>query len=332
MAALDHTYYPHILDTIVEFAPHDSLLVLRSTCHSLRAQVDDMLAYHLVAPDGYVPDRPRRKLGVCTPDGSQVALFHNLDQSTRDERIKAALSKTRILDVISLQGKQVRNIYAAGPPAPTMIRQHLPKLWGSAPGFAASDTFVLLHRQEECRKPAFIVPAPHALPRGVQKLVINVAGDRQAGTPSCNQFHLSSNFGIGIDVAETVFMFHHPASRRSDSEPDSDEHGREHESPLAPPCELGIRTLWRGITDALVQLSPDTACLLVGMDMCTGITDELRDALPDEILRHRRLGDGNTSTAEDVRESLKRVRYLTTDEYTAMVGERQFRLETEEVP
>lgn len=45
---LDHTAYPHILDTVLRHAPPPSLLALRPTCRSLCARIDADLFAHLI--------------------------------------------------------------------------------------------------------------------------------------------------------------------------------------------------------------------------------------------------------------------------------------------
>jgi len=45
---LDHQRYPHILNAIVSYAPHESLIALRAASRHLRNRCDDKMAAHLV--------------------------------------------------------------------------------------------------------------------------------------------------------------------------------------------------------------------------------------------------------------------------------------------
>jgi hypothetical protein len=47
-APLDHTAFPHILERVILYAPHASLLRLRATCRSLRNRIDRAMATHMI--------------------------------------------------------------------------------------------------------------------------------------------------------------------------------------------------------------------------------------------------------------------------------------------
>lgn len=64
-ATLDSTAYPHIFDTIFEYAPYGSLLVLRATARALRTRADKrLLDYIMIFPNGRTASRlgPRGRL------------------------------------------------------------------------------------------------------------------------------------------------------------------------------------------------------------------------------------------------------------------------------
>lgn len=49
MKTISFDTYPHILDAVLEHAPHGSLLVLRATCKSIRDRADAILVSHIAA-------------------------------------------------------------------------------------------------------------------------------------------------------------------------------------------------------------------------------------------------------------------------------------------
>lgn len=52
---IDHIAYPHIIDTIFDHAPYETLVVLRSTCRAWRDLVDRLLVRQLALVKGYIP-------------------------------------------------------------------------------------------------------------------------------------------------------------------------------------------------------------------------------------------------------------------------------------
>lgn len=59
-AVLDHTVYPHIFDLIVSSAPHGSLLALRAASHALLERCDALLARHIVLGPGLPPPKGKK--------------------------------------------------------------------------------------------------------------------------------------------------------------------------------------------------------------------------------------------------------------------------------
>ncbi|BEI82205.1 hypothetical protein CcaverHIS002_0300730 [Cutaneotrichosporon cavernicola] len=50
--------YPHIVDAILAYAPHDALATLRTVCRSWRDRADARLLTHVILQDNYVPALP----------------------------------------------------------------------------------------------------------------------------------------------------------------------------------------------------------------------------------------------------------------------------------
>lgn len=54
---LDYTAYPHLVDAILSYLPHNALLALRGTSSAFRAHIDALLSLHIILLDQFPPLR-----------------------------------------------------------------------------------------------------------------------------------------------------------------------------------------------------------------------------------------------------------------------------------
>lgn len=104
---IDHTVYPHIVDTILTFAPVASLVILRQTCRALRERSRPLLFEHVI----FLPDESSSALHVLTAAPpylylASIALTTNRDYGPdvlgidiRQATIPPELEYTRTLDL-----------------------------------------------------------------------------------------------------------------------------------------------------------------------------------------------------------------------------------------
>ncbi|BEJ13096.1 hypothetical protein CspHIS471_0302700 [Cutaneotrichosporon sp. HIS471] len=55
---IDHQAFPHLVDKIISFSPHNCLLALRGASRAIRSRVDGVLAQHLIYPEYMMGERP----------------------------------------------------------------------------------------------------------------------------------------------------------------------------------------------------------------------------------------------------------------------------------
>jgi hypothetical protein len=95
-APLDITRYPHILDVVVDLAPHDSLIALRTTSRALRDKCDLLLAQHLVLrhyPPSPLDPRWLVPAYLSSPQGRVPALLEWNRLRLSEDRTLATLAE-----------------------------------------------------------------------------------------------------------------------------------------------------------------------------------------------------------------------------------------------
>lgn len=166
-STLDHKYYPHLMESIVLFAPLGALIPLRATCKSLQTMVDPILFRH-VQLHAFRGTQGGRVLGLTLPGDTEI------EHSSRLPRLPWVPRAVIVLDHPGTFGQDDRLLQSV-----------------SLRNFSSLTTFRRLHRSEVAERMAdarisgvhtaveYIDSQMYAtiVPPAPRRLVMNIRGD-----------------------------------------------------------------------------------------------------------------------------------------------------------
>lgn len=353
---LDHSSYPHIFDAIVNAAPYASLLALRASSAGMRERVDAILGKHLVLRAGLPPPKGAKwaRMGFSAPAKTRARQYrvnvscpggqlpgwvcdyghvptHEDSCGPRctalRERWEAVFAKAKILDfhpwddgenrIWNIKSKfhslQVARMY---PYKSTRLHWEVPTL-------IVFSTF----KEEDPKRWSAVSPTPTLFIDGqfVNRVVTSVLYDTARPKLSecwVNLPSLSGRFARDF----VVLLFPDPDSEDTANP----EWPTEHPRPNGFLWEVANFLRVGSTATYTIVGATEVPCQLVGLPRDVERTrEEKEQQIVDNILAwidddKRSQGGLASDRAAEIRSLLK---FYTRDEYRALVGEEQWKLE-----
>lgn len=349
---IDHLFFPHIIDAILEYGGWAAQLKFRATCKAFRHRIDSQVAKHIVvrADDrlAYSASSSRRRIAFHSPDGpikgfpdirEQQLLDLATSRRAGDQWMRMILQHVEVLDVVMNVSLPVRNVLGSLTKAPRLVR-YIRRYHTSSIELERGDYFTKIQAPTVVLYPGLGLkysdgrqqsPPLHRfdVPEGpMERLVIQqhlrryqtLSNQRQYYVISSNRRHLK----------EVVVLF---------SLPDPDENGL----PLSGDSHIeGNRNiLFTMICGFALYYRPETKLTFVGLEAIPPTDFDFRPGTSFQTVKeHLALGVRAKATRktwhllkpENVDATLSKIRYVTLDEYREEVGPVQFAAEMDASP
>lgn len=350
--AIDHLSIPHIIDAILEYGGWNVQLQFRATCKDFRHRVDSQVAKHIVVRAderfAYSTSPNRRMISFHSPNGpiqgfrdmkEQQLLDITTSRRGKDRWLRTIFQHVEVLDIVMNVPLPVRTVLGSLATRPRLVR-YVRRYHAPNSELERSDFFTKIQAPTVVLYPGMRLKYNDAgqhspaftrldVPEGpMQRLVIQHHFRRYQSLNHQRQYYVVSSKRQALK--EIVVLFSLPDSDVNSQPINWDGHVTQNRN-----------SLFTMICGLALNQSPETELTFVGLESIPPGDFDFRPGTSFETMKeHLTLGVRAKATrqtwhplkTENVDATLKKIRYLTLDEYKAEIGETQFKAEMDASP